>query len=82
MTVVRLIERDHRVSRLPQAFDIVRTIVNVGMRSNVRFLAHKTNIPIRNALLIEPLGSVGNCDGMPPVDVQTMRDDADPNTGV
>ena len=82
MTVVGLVESDDVVTSFSESFHIVGAIVNICMSRHIRFFSDKTNITIRNSLLVQPLGRVGDSDRMAPIHIETMSDYPNPFTCV
>jgi 5'(3')-deoxyribonucleotidase len=80
--VVRLLEDDHRVAVLAQLLDVVRRVVDVGVRFDLGFGTEEADVAVGNAVDVEPGGRVADRLVVAPVHVQAMGDDAYPDARV
>ena len=80
--VVRLVEHDRVESSGAQLNDVVRSVIDVNVCTNVGLVAEEADISVRDAMGVEPLDRVRHRRGMTPVDVQPVRNDPNVYTGV
>ena len=78
---VRLFIRQNRaLSLTPEAKDYLP-----GIRAafnDLRLATEEADVAVGDAVMVEPFDGVAHGDRMTPVDVQPVRDDADPDAGV
>ncbi len=80
--VVWLCEGNDLIAMCPQRLDVVGRIVDVEVGFHFGFGTEETDVAIRQSLPIEPLGRVGDSDCVPPVHIQPVGDDPNPDARV
>src|SRR6266542_4317960 len=70
-------EADRVQALSPQLLDVARAVVDVDIRAHLFFLFHEAQVPIRDAVPVEPVDGLFHRGLMKKVNVEPMGDDAD-----
>ena len=63
-----------------KAFDVIRRVINVYVRTDLFFILHEAKVPVWNSVLVKPLDSLRHSEPVKKVNEKPMSDN--PNTSL